>query len=285
MKVNNNKFDLYKPNVSKFKFAHSQCCNISFSSNSLRVGLNIKNVGLITQEVALFNKFSQDYEKCLLIYRKTKNGGVLSLYKKDIEKIKELSNNLDKYPRFNEALERYNCYTIPSVLEKLKEIDFKTAQIYSDLRVAECGFIRINDKKAKDIIISKGYKPYDDGEFIFIEDYYYDKSKGLDSSGKIVAIPLLKKIIDNKKKNILAIASAIGEQSYSPANLYFRYGFKPFNKTREEIEKQIIKTPKGDRIDPKFSISVYLPENSRIYEMTKIYRGLDEIDKIDSNWL
>ena len=139
--------------------------------------------------------------------------------------------------------------------------------------------------KLANSLISKGYKPYDDKEFIFIEDYYFDRNKNFDSSGKIVAIPLLKKIIDNKNKNILAIAAAIGEDSYSPANLYFRYGFKPFTQTKEEIEKQIIETPKGDRINPKYAIPIYLPDDAKLYQIIKRYKGLDEIDKIYSNWL
>ena len=284
MKVENNNY-IYNPKSTKKTFMHPQNKSIFFSSNPAKIGSNIKNIGLIVEEIKLFNRFSQNYENCYLIYKKTNNGGVFSLYKKNIEKIYELSKILENYPSLKETLERYNCYTIPQVLEKIKEIDYKAAQIFEELRIAECGFIRIKDKKSKDIIISKGYKPYDQDDFIFVEDYFYDKNKGFDSSGRVVATPLFKKLIDSRKRNILAIASAIGNKSYSPANLYFRYGFKPFNRTKEEIEKQIIHTPKGERINPNFSISVYLPDNSIIYEIIKKYHGLDEIDKMYSNWL
>ena len=282
MKINNHQANVYNFNVNKYSYLKAQ--KPTFSA-SYKIGSNIKNLGLIIQEIPVLNKKTKNFENCYLFYKKTNKGGVFSLYKKNIANINELSENLEKNPRLKEKMECYNFYTIPQILEKIKEIDYRTAQLYDELRIAECGFLKIEDNKTKNSLISKGYKPYDDKEFIFIEDYYFDRNKNFDSSGKIVAIPLLKKIIDNKNKNILAIAAAIGEDSYSPANIYFRYGFKPFTQTKEEIEKQIIKTPKGDRINPKYAIPVYLPDDAKLYEIIKRYKGLDEIDKIYSNWL
>ena len=238
--------------------------------SSFKEGVCIKNIGKIIKEVPIYNDIKGNSDSGYLIYKKNKKGGVVKLFVKNDEKIRELSEKISNDPKALEFLDKFNHYTMGVILDKLQMINPKVSKLYDDLRISECGFILIDDLKDKDALMSKGYKPIDlEKDFVFIEDFYVDKKKGYGTASKSTAICLFEILNDEKNNNILAIAQAIGKDSKSPVNLYLRAGFKPLRMTIEEIEQHTIDTPKGKRLDPKLAVSMYLPKDAYIYQIIR----------------
>ena len=91
-------------------------------------------------------------------------------------------------------------------------------------------------------------------------------------------------IYDSRLENCYQNCESVKIFDYGFENLVWNSG--SFVRISQKIPaKRIIKTPKGQRINPKFTIPVYLPKDAKIYEILKKYNGLDEIDKIHPNWL
>lgn len=255
--------------------------SISSTFRGVNIGEQIPNLGIAIDRMELFNKFSNKIENCCIIYKKTEQGGIFKLFKNEVEKLSKLSNLLN----YSNELKKYNFYTIPEVLNRISFANSEITSLFNELRIAECAYISISNPAEKESLVQKGYIPNDKNQdFYFIEDYYFDNKKGYNTTGKIVAYPLFKALFDNGKKNILTIAYAIGENSYSPAPLYQRVGFKPFKITTAEIEQNLISTAKGKRINPKLKVPMYLPEDSNVCNLLKQYDRLNKINSISKNW-
>lgn len=254
---------------------------ISSTFRGVNIGEQIPNLGIVIDRMELFNKFSNKTENCCIIYKKTKQGGVFKLFKNNADKLSKLSYLLN----YSNELEKYNYYTIPEVLNRISSANSEITSIFNELRIAECAYLTISNLSEKEFLIQKGYTPIDrNQDFNFVEDYYFDNKKGYNTTGKIVAYPLFKALFDNDKKNILTVAYAIGENSYSPAPLYQRVGFKPFKITDSEIEENLISTAKGKRINPKLKIPMYLPKDANLYATLELYDRLNKINSISKNW-
>lgn len=251
--------------------------------NPSQIGKYIKNVGLIISEPKVLNSKTNKLENCYLIYQNSDLDGVIRLVKKDPIKIKELSSLLSINPQIMDILERHNFYTIDGVLDKIAPLNQKVVDLFNDLRISEVGYTTITKNRGKQIILDKGYKCRPNSDIIFVEDLLV-KQKEYAKASKLVYLPLLEAFEKNGDKDILTVALAIGENSASPVNLYLRMGFKPLKGTIQEIESHKINTNKGDRIDPKYKVTLYLPEDAPLYEIIKNNSTLNEINKINPNW-
>ena len=65
-------------------------------------------------------------------------------------------------------------------MEKIKEIDYRTAQLYDELRIAECGFLKIEDENftiVKSLPNAKARLVYWENNSWIEEEYSQDKIK------------------------------------------------------------------------------------------------------------
>lgn len=282
--------NLYKNNTRKQfinKVSNSSSDCITFSGNlpvSLKVGTYIKNVGLIIKEQNVLNKETNLLEKCYLMHQGTSENGVIRLVKSDAAKIKKLSSIFTSNPKLMEDFKKHKFYTYDSTLDDLSVYNPEIKGLFDDLRISEIGYTRIKNPKAKQMIFNKGYKSISDsGDLVFIEDLFTKQNQYAIKS-RLVGFPLIKALQNNGDKNILTIALALGKNDSSPVNLYLRLGFKPLKDSVQDIDTHKIRTYKGERLDPKYKVSMYLPEDAVLYDIIKKDSSLDEIYSVKPDW-
>ena len=252
------------------------------SNNKVLIGENIKNIGTVVGHLKLKNNLTLQKDNCIITFNNKHNTGIFKILLEDPLQIQELSKNLEYFPKVKDFLERHNNYTNSIVMNEIFNINNEIYNLYNNLRIAECGYTKITDKKDKDSIIQKGYVPINvDDDFFVIESLFSRQENSYVAASKAIAFFAFQCLFMNNKFNIITVAKALGD-SQSPVNLYLRNGFVPFKVTKDDIDKHMIKTQKGLRIDPNFAVPMFLPK--KILEIiVKNHSYFDEIDKIMLN--
>lgn len=260
---------------------------VQFKGNPIKktsqVGKYIKNIGLIIKETKVFNVETKKSEECYVIYQNLEKDGVFRLIKKDPAKIKTLSFLLKSNSQIMDILKKYSFHTADKVLSEIKTINPKVVDLFNDLTISEIAYTTLTEARGKQRVINAGYKCESGEDIVAIENFIVKQAKYLEAN-RFVALPLLKALKQNGDQNILVRALAIGENSSSPVDLYLKSGFIPFKKTLQDIESHRIETPKGNKVDPKYEVTMYLPKNARLYKLIEKNSFLDDINNINPNW-
>jgi len=260
---------------------------ISFTGATLKknfkVGECIENIGLVIKNVKIINKETAKVEDCYIVYQKTEKDGAIRLIKNAPIKINSLSRLLTKNPSIFEVLKKYGFRTPEKVLNEIKSISTDCYNLFKDLIISEIAYTTLTTAKGKQRAIDAGYKCIEGLDIVAIE-HFITKQKKYNEASRFVALPLLQALRQNNDKNIIIRALAIGEDSQSPVDLYLKSGFIPIKKTIQDIEQHRIETPNGKKVDPKYEVTMYLPQDAHIYDIIEKFPFTNEINTINPNW-
>lgn len=282
---NNSSISYNRPqfNSNVIKNSDSLC----FTGNpikSYKIGESIENLGLVLKELSVRNSETHNDEECYLLFKNSENGGSFRLMKKIPEKLKELSEALRAHPDIGEDMGNVSYSIFTPVLEKAKAIAPQIKELFDELTIAEITYTNITKPSDIEKVTSLGYKRINPEDDIIAIQNFLLKQKEYAHASTDIAIPILRALMQNNKKNIIIKANAFGENSASPVHLYLRYGFKPVNTTITEIESHQIPTKRGLRIDPKYNVVMSLPEDAILYKLLRNNPMLDEINKASPCW-
>lgn len=257
--------------------------NVSFSANLSLIGQHLENIGTIIAQPKLLNIKTHEMMPCDIIYSSTQNGGTFHLIKENNYLLNEIQKLFKVHPDILEAIRaRHGCVINPAV-EKIIEQNRRLAEILKQSIIAEVSYIKLHSEDDLMRVARLGYKKIDnDKDIIFLQNLVVNKTE-YENAMRTVTMPLFKGLMQKGLNNILIKASAFGKNPKSPIHLYESFGFKPLGMTEEEVEKHVIQTNKGLRLDPKYKIMMYLPQNTSLsYILNKIPPL--EITKTNPDW-
>lgn len=262
--------------------------DVCFTGNSIKphkIGETIEHLGLVIKELKVHNYDMHRDEECYLFFKRSQNGGSFCLMRKIPEKLKELSDELKKYPDTLSEMQKAGCTIFTPALKAAKEVAPQLVELFNELTIAEITYAKLNGAQNFEKVTKFGYKPINSEDGITtIQNLFLNQKKYKQATIAVVA-PLFRALTQGKiKRNVIVKASAYGENRVSPFNLYSRYGFKPLSATTEEIETHKIPTSKGLRVNPDYPVLMYLPEDALLYKISRDKSNLDEINKISPGW-